>query len=378
MGVATVVAGLLYSGAEQIMGTGNGLYLAASMQWVLDFTINAMQTPFRALISDLASPEQQLSMQVFFAVVCAAGGFLAFTLSLLYEVPINHMLELMTLVLAINILCVGLQLLVAREKQFKRRGGGHGGLCSAITGMAGATKGMPKAFFVLLGVNCLVWFANTFWASYGKLWLTIGVYEGNPNAPEGSQALQRYEEGASAFGLAGQWGSALQLVLALLIMGISMTKFPDHLLYALFIWIGAATCLYGAFAVGHSGSWACIVLILSNIENVAAGSIPYGLVAVWNKAAEQAGQVGSVALQMAILNCTITIGQQACTMVLGTLESSGNSETDSLTQLLIISGIGSVIVGAAALLLKARPNPTRESHEAALSFALHSTNAGEC
>merc|ERR1712228_61099 len=84
-------------------------------------------------------------------------------------------------------------------------------------------------------------------------------------------------------------GSALQLVLALLIMGISMTKFPDHLLYALFIWIGAATCLYGAFAVGHSGSLACIVLILSNIENVAAGSIPYGLVAVWNKAAEQAG-----------------------------------------------------------------------------------------
>merc|ERR1712190_289275 len=271
----------------------------------------------------------------------------------------------------------GLQLLVAREKQFKRRGGGHG-LCSAITGMAGASKGMPKAFFALLGVNCLVWFANTFWSSYGKLWLTIGVYEGNPNAPEGSQALQRYEEGASVFGLAGQWGSALQLVLALLIMGISMTKFPDHLLYALFIWIGAATCLYGAFAVGHSGSLASIVLILSNIENVAAGSIPYGLVAVWNKAAEQAGQVGSVALQMAILNCTITIGQQACTMVLGTLESSGLTETDSLTQLLIISGIGSVLVGVAALFLKARPSPTRESHEAALSFSLHNTNAGEC
>jgi len=230
----------------------------------------------------------------------------------------------------------------------------------------------------LLGVNCFVWFANTFWASYGKLWMTIGVYQGNPNAPQGSPALQRYEDGASAFGLAGQWGSVLQLVLSLLIMAMSMTKFPDHLLYALFIWIGAATSLYGAFAVGHSGSWACIVLILSNIENVAAGSIPYGLVAVWNKAAEQAGHAGSVAMQMAILNCTITIGQQACTVVLGALESYGHSETDSLTQLLIISGIASVLVGVASLFLKARPNPTHDSNGANLSFSLHSTNAGEC
>ena len=114
----------------------------------------------------------------------------------------------------------------------------------------------------------------------------------------------------------------------------------------MFIWIGAATCLYAAFAVGHSGFGAIIVFIFSKNKNLAALSIPYGLVAVWNQSAEGAGHVGSVAMQMAILNCTIKICQQACTLLLGALESLGNTENDSLTQLLIISWCSSMIVAA--------------------------------
>merc|ERR1711879_527635 len=134
-------------------------------------------------------------------------------------------------------------------------------------------------------------------------------------------------------------------------MGISMTKFPQHLLYAMFIWIGAATCLYAAFAVGHSGFGAIIVFIFSNIENVAALSIPYGLVAVWNKAVEEAGHVGSVAMQMAILNCCITVGQQLCTMILGGLEGS-HSVVAALKGLFIISMVANGLGGIAALFLR--------------------------
>merc|ERR1712127_316272 len=93
--LSTLVAGLLYSGAEQLLGKGSqAMYLAASMQWVLDFTINAMQTPFRALVADLATADQQLPMQIFFAVVCAIGGFLALTIMKLHDVAVHHMLEL--------------------------------------------------------------------------------------------------------------------------------------------------------------------------------------------------------------------------------------------------------------------------------------------
>ena len=37
---------------------------AVPMYWVMDVTINILQTPYRALVSDLATKEQQIPMQV--------------------------------------------------------------------------------------------------------------------------------------------------------------------------------------------------------------------------------------------------------------------------------------------------------------------------
>merc|ERR1712050_274203 len=160
--ISTVVAGLIYASSKQILGPGRGsMYLACVMQWVLDFTINAMQTPFRALVADLASPKQQLPMQIFLAVVCAVGCFLAFSIMKLYDVAIHHMLELMCLVLFINVVCVGLALLVAREKQYVRTSEQQStSVCGPIAGMCGAFKGMPSAFYILLFVQCMVWMGN--------------------------------------------------------------------------------------------------------------------------------------------------------------------------------------------------------------------------
>jgi len=82
----------------------------------------------------------------------------------------------------------------------------------------------------------------------------------------------------------------------------------------------------------------------------AAGSIPYGIVAVWNKAAEEAGHAGSVAMQMAILNCCITVGQQLCTMILGGLETS-YSLAKALKGMLIIGMVANGLGGVGALFL---------------------------
>ena len=42
---------------------GPRIAFAVPMYWVLDVTINILQTPFRALVSDLATQEQQVPMQ---------------------------------------------------------------------------------------------------------------------------------------------------------------------------------------------------------------------------------------------------------------------------------------------------------------------------
>merc|ERR1711879_833971 len=83
----------------------------------------------------------------------------------------------------------------------------------------------------------------------------------------------------------------------------------------------------------------------------AAGSIPFGIVAVWNKMAEEAGHVGSVALQMAILNCCITVGQQLCTMIVMGFEGSGMETLEALKYLFIISMVANGVGGICSLFL---------------------------
>merc|ERR1719464_1352582 len=349
--LSTLVAGLLYAGAEQLLGKGSqAMYLAAIMQWVLDFTINAMQTPFRALVSDLASPRQQLPMQIFFAVVCAVGCFMAFSIMKLYDVAIHHMLELMCLVLFINFVCIGLALSVAREKQYVRTGEQSSSVCGPVAGMCGAFKGMPTAFYTLLFVQCMVWLGNTVWGSYGKVWFTNSVYPGDSEAPPGSLAREVYVAGADAFSTAGQYGSIFNLFLSFVFMGLGYTSLPNNLIYAPCLFVAAAVCFMCAFVVGHSHTLAFTCSVLSTVGMTAAGSIPYGLVAVWNRAAEEAGHAGSVAMQMAILNCCITVGQQLCTMILGGLEGFW-SVNDSLKGLYTISMLANGFGGIGALFL---------------------------
>ena len=54
----------------------------------------------------------------------------------------------------------------------------------------------------------------------------IGSGRDCPHAPVGNEGLRHYEDGVQAFNLASQLGSVLQLMLSLMIMGISITKFP--------------------------------------------------------------------------------------------------------------------------------------------------------
>jgi len=216
--------------------------------------------------------------------------------------------------------------------------------------MVGAFKGMPNAFYILLFVQCAVWLGNTVWGSYGKVWFTNSVYPGDPEAAAGSFAREVYVAGADAFSTAGQMGSIFNLFLSFAFMGLGYTSIPNNVIYAPCLFVGAFVCFMCAFVVGQSHTLAIGCFVLSNIGLTAAGSIPYGIVAVWNKAAEEAGHAGSVAMQMAILNCCITVGQQLCTMILGGLESS-YSVNDALKGLFILSMIANGLGGVGAMFL---------------------------
>jgi len=113
------------------------------MFWVLDVTINVLQTPFRALVSDCASEKQQLPMQVVFVSMMALGNFLAYCLMKVYEDPTAHMFELMMIICGINAACIGIQTLVAKETPYVPSSNDvqRGSCCDPVKSSLGTFKG---------------------------------------------------------------------------------------------------------------------------------------------------------------------------------------------------------------------------------------------
>lgn len=358
--LSTLFAGFFWSGSEVILPRGAAIYLSAPMWWIVDITINVLQTPFRALVADKATDAQQIPMQVVFVFMMAIGNFIAFSMMQIYADPTAHMFELMMMICAINVVCVAIQSLVARETPYVRPDDEPAGNCCApVASSMGSLKGQPAVFYRLIGVQCLVWFGIMAWNAYGQQWFTYVVYEGDQHALAGSKAEMAYESGVAAFSKAGQLQSVVQLIVSLITMALLLkTQIPHRFLYAPCIYLGSLLAFLAALAVGHSHTFALLCAVLSKVPEAATFAVPYGLVAAWNKKAEEEGRPVSTAMQMAALNCCITVGQQVCTLVLAGVEA-GLSLSRSLIVMFIISGVASALAGTGALFLKDAAAPKK-------------------
>mmetsp|Transcript_117082 Transcript_117082/g.338444 ORF Transcript_117082/g.338444 Transcript_117082/m.338444 type:complete len:495 (+) Transcript_117082:86-1570(+) len=357
--VSTWIAGMLFSGAEHMFTSKTAaLAFAAPMYWVMDVTINILQTPHRALVADLASQEQQVPMQVVFVFFMAVGNFLGFSIMQIYDVPVEHMLELMIGICALNTLCIAVQFLVARETpQLRDADAPRQSLCAPVVEVAKAVKGSPRLLYHLAAVQCLVWVGNTAWNLYAGQWFTASVYQGDQHAPEGSEKKLAYSAGNLAFSQGGQAKSVLQLISALAIIAILLKKLlRPRLVYAPCIFIGTVTSILAAFAVGHNGAFAMVCMTLSVMPETGSFAIPFGLVATLNKRAELEGKQVSTALQMALLNCCVTVGQQICTTILAAIEGDLSLEA-ALPCVFMVAALAQAIAGSATLCLDDKPPP---------------------
>ncbi|CAJ1358926.1 unnamed protein product [Effrenium voratum] len=360
--VSVCIAGALFSGSEHFMPEGKAVYFAAPMYWVLDVTINVLQTPHRALVSDLATEDQQVPMQVAFVVLMSVGNFMAFSVMTIYKSPVDHMFTLMCGICAFNCLCVGIQFLVAREEPLKKDPDGpKQSACAPVMDVVGAVAGSPRLLYHLAAVQCLVWIGITAWTLYAGQWFGNAVYGGDEKEPDGSPSKIAYENGIRAFSVGGHGKAVLQLISALLIIAILLkTNIRPRLVYAPCIFIGLVVSILAAFFVGHNGTFAIVVMIFSVLPETGSFAIPFGLVATLNKRAEQEGKHVSTALQMALLNCCVTIGQQICTMSLAGIEASMELEA-ALPCVFIVAGVAQALGGVGTLFLDDRPDDYDES-----------------
>jgi len=137
-------------------------------------------------------------------------------------------------------------------------------------------------------------------------------------------------------------------------MALLFTQIRPRLIYAPCIFIGATVSLLAAFAVGHKGAFAILCWACSIMPETGSFAIPFGLVATLNKRAEAEGKTVSTALQMALLNCCVTVGQEICHLVLSLIE--GNLELkQALPCVFILAGVAHCLGGASALCLDDTP-----------------------
>merc|ERR1712032_1501101 len=136
------------------------------------------------------------------------------------------------------------------------------------------------------------------------------------------------------------------IVVALLLK----TRFPPRVVFAVCIFAGAAASAAAALFVGRNACWALICMAWSILPQVGAFSIPFSLLAVVNHRAKQEDKQVSTALQMSLLNCCVTIGQQVSTVTLSAMEAN-MSMHQALLIIWAMAAIVQTVGGVGALCL---------------------------
>ncbi|CAE7267348.1 SUT5 [Symbiodinium sp. CCMP2592] len=286
--ISTWIAAMLFTSSEHLFSSTTAkIGFAVPMYWVMDVTMNVLQTPHRALVSDLATEEQQVPMQVVFVVIMSIGNFLGYSIMQIYDVPVEHMFTLVLMICGLNTLCIAIQFSVAKEVPLKKVEGEKGGCCAPVLNILSSIRGMPSLLYHLAFVQCLVWIGNTAWQYYSEQWFAISVYQGDQHAPAGSEAKLNYGRGVQAFSEGGQMRSGFQLLAALGIIALLLgTRLRPRLMYAPCIYVGAVVSFLAGYVVGHN---AILVFVTSIMPETGSFAIPFGLVATLNKRAEQEG-----------------------------------------------------------------------------------------
>merc|ERR1740121_2232926 len=173
---------------------------------ILDTTINIMQTPVRALLADVSTEAQSSTSQVVVTLFQGLGALASFGLQLLWENPADHMLEMFTLMIAVNIMCVLLMLLVTTEKQFVPNADSRNvvveepsSLCGLVFGMFKSLLQIPKFLIHLSLVQTLVWMGLSMWNKNASLWFGETLFGGDGTAAAGTPEKVAFDHGIAAF-----------------------------------------------------------------------------------------------------------------------------------------------------------------------------------
>eukprot|EP00127_Corallochytrium_limacisporum_P000938 Clim_evm22s33 gene=Clim_evmTU22s33 len=230
--ITTLLGAAMFSNAELIAGGVNGftVFVAMVAFWTMDFSINLIQGPARALIADLASPDQQAQCQSLASLFQGVGQVGGYFFVASFEAPLDHMRLIFAVAMFTLAVTVGITLVVAQEVPLQRSTAvAPEGSSSLKTGASGVTavfaaikmatydmvhalQTMDYPLLIIAVTQSLTWFA---WFCFNQEVTTFfgeAVYGGDAEAPVGSEERQNFEHGVGTGSISMMGQAIVQLL----------------------------------------------------------------------------------------------------------------------------------------------------------------------
>jgi len=311
----------------------------------LDITINVMQTPIRALGSDLAPPSLQNEVQLMASFFQGVGAVVGYILqNALYDTKKETLPQLFGAVMGLNLIVITGVISFVKETQYVPPEGAEKiSIMKPFTTIFKNVFSMSRRMVIVCAIEFCSWWALFFWWTNAAVWWQTTVYqgcavvEGDNSCPKDSVGNKAYKEGNKAYTSTGIYANLIQIVFSLglaVIMGAGFLK-RVKFAYAFGLAFGAVLLILLKFGF-TTIPFAWIVTLALPVAISVIQAFPFALVGAYNK--KHDGQETGV--QMGLLNLFICAPQIAVTLISNGLKMSA---TDGL----FISGIA---LGLGALL----------------------------
>jgi hypothetical protein len=282
----------------------------------LDITINVLQTPLRALGSDLAPPHMQATVQLLAAFFQGVGGILASYISkALYFGNLEDLPAVFGIVMGANLVIISFVCFTVKEEQHVREGAALK-LSEPFTSVVQNVAKMDAKLLTVCMTNFFSWAALFTWWPNAANWWGVYVYGGcisSDSCPKDSPLNKKFQEGTTAYGDSGIWANLVQTSLCVILSLVVLRGILRRVkfIYAFSLAVGAAFLILVKLGP-RSITFAYMVAICVAIPISAIQSFPFAIVGSYNTS-KKGLETG---VQFGILNLFITVPQLIVTLVI--------------------------------------------------------------
>ncbi|KAJ3269007.1 hypothetical protein HDV01_001934, partial [Terramyces sp. JEL0728] len=315
----TIVFSLCFAAAEYVKGYQ--VFLGYISFVMLDITINVMQTPVRALASDLAPAHMQSTVQLMAAGFQGLGSIIGFYIQKALGADAT-LLSLFSIVMAINFIVISGVCFLIKEPQHVPKENVEISFTAPFTTVIKNVFAMDAKMAVVCAVEFCSWWALFFWWTDSSTWWKLNVYGGcitvsgndGPDSacPKGSAGDLAAQSGGSDYDSTGIYANTIQTLLSIALGSLVLFGLLKKVkyIYSLGLALGGVLLILLKFGPKSVG-FAWLVTLAMPVAISVIQAFPFAIVGSYNKGND--GQ--DTGVQMGLLNLFICLPQFLVTII---------------------------------------------------------------